>query len=123
MATRDIRIKLTGKVADSFDKAKAIAEKELGFALRDNEFAARVVTAMVQAVPVTVNKEPPTGYVGSDLTMEQSIQRQAEITAPSDGFIRTAERQVRPYAVKVSTELETELKAVIKKHIEKNQEG
>jgi hypothetical protein len=42
-ARKDIRIVLSGKNLVEFVSAKRRAEKELGFALKDNDFARRLV--------------------------------------------------------------------------------
>lgn len=44
---KDLRIRLPESSRQAFNTAKAKAERELGYALRDNEFATRV---LVQAV-------------------------------------------------------------------------
>ena len=44
---KDLRIRLPESARSDFEAAKAKAERELGIAMRDNEFAARV---LVQAV-------------------------------------------------------------------------
>ena len=40
---KDIRLTFSGKPKDRFERAKAKAEKELGFSLTDTDFARRLV--------------------------------------------------------------------------------
>ena len=45
---KDLRVRLSGSAREDFNRAKLKAERELGMTLRDNEFAARVLTQAVR---------------------------------------------------------------------------
>jgi hypothetical protein len=69
---KEVRAKLSGHAAECFAKAKVAAEKELGFALRDNEFAARVITNVVCNLPVRANDRPVISGIDKVVTAEES---------------------------------------------------